>query len=896
MGVSLPPGRTRVPFPFAVGRGLSRDTGLAAVSPQAPVDARNVYARAGKMEVRPGLTGTGYPTVNWGTDLLAVEPIAASGDVLFVVYDRVSNAIQVYVLLVAVGAIDYVGTWGTLNALAAFPIVKLAESNAILTIAHNEANLSYRLQTMQYAVNVATPTSPGTLTGLSQDLAGVGVVSPVYFRGVYQYLYYVMGWGYGSVNDPDRGDILRYCNATDPTTWLPTNNFNAGVQNVPIVDCVVTMGIAQANASTQQTILAVLKEDSTYQVIGTDPGSFGILALDDKYGAVSARCSINIGGRAFTWSDDGAREMTAGGTTLWAQPLELDSPLPSDFPVLGPDRDVFVAYDEPRKRIIWAFPDLVNAYAPVAAFCLSLWDPKDPRWTMEVIQQPVSCAGGRIFSDPGGAAPPAPAGYASAVSAVDVGISANPADRTVNVTWTNNFATGSEIVHLWAQIGAGAWIDVAQFPVAGTGQTAAWAGALPLTAYTLGLAYYNGTTPGTGYSGSPAVWTASTAAGSQTTVTTSVQPVSWVSGAFVDASTPVSLVWADAQTGVPYLLEKNPGSGYVTLASGLVATTYSYAIPSAELGSTTTFRVTPQNGAVSGTPQTLAVPMYVTVGTPTWASASFTASTRTAALVWNAASNALQYLLEKSDDGGVTWSTVAIVAATSYNYTPTDAELNATVDFRLTGQNGSTSGSTSGTQALAMTFSMGTPTLTLGAISNANGTVGLSWTAASLATSYLVEKNVNGGGWTTATTASPTSNSYFVQQAEVAATIQFRVTGKNGGYLGTASNVVNTTLAITLGVAGTPTVSSYGSGGGYGLGKANLTWAAAGGDLYATAIQGGNASGFASPTLDSVSGPPDPGSGFCSKYSTPQTQARVLSEYLGGRYSAYSGAVALAWP
>jgi len=42
----------------------------------------------------------------------------------------------------------------------------------------------------------------------------------------------MFGTGYGTYTDADRGDIVRYSNATDPLTWQPGNYFCAGVKKV----------------------------------------------------------------------------------------------------------------------------------------------------------------------------------------------------------------------------------------------------------------------------------------------------------------------------------------------------------------------------------------------------------------------------------------------------------------------------------------------------------------------------------------------------------------------------------------------------------------------------------------------------------------------------------------
>jgi hypothetical protein len=139
--------------------------------------------------------------------------------------------------------------------------------------------------------------------------------------------------------------------------------------------------------------------------------------MDPEYGTIAARVSWNTGGRAYTWASDGGRRITRDGTFPIAQPLELISPMPADFPEAGPDRLAFVAYDQIRYLLYWCFPDIEGGAVPVRAFMLSLWNPDDPRWTLGEIEQPVSCAGTLVTRSSSTVEPPD--GYVSDVTAED---------------------------------------------------------------------------------------------------------------------------------------------------------------------------------------------------------------------------------------------------------------------------------------------------------------------------------------------------------------------------------------------------------------------------------------------------------------------------------------------
>lgn len=381
-------------------------------------------------------------------------------------------------------------------------------------------------------------------------------------------------------------------------------------------------------------------------------------------------------------------------------------------------------------------------------------------------------------------------------------IAADPRYRSIRLAFTNNDARGNEFIQLYAKILGGAWELVRTFAVAGVEQVSSWDTALPVASYNLAMRYVNVNVPGAGFEGSPDDWTSPFAADGKTTLLTVSAAVTWGTANFTDSSTPINLNWSSAQQGAPYLLEKNAGAGWVTVAADLVATSYLYTIPAAELGTIVSFRLTAQRAAVVGpTAGTLAVPMYIVVGQPTWSSATFTPATRTAALVWTAASNATSYLLEKNAGAG--WVTVATTALPSYDYPVPDAEINTSVSFRVTGKNGAVSGTVSTTQILAMTLVVGAPVLDAPTWTPSVGYLPLTWSAASNATSYLVEKNL-GAGWVSVATTSSAFYNYTPATAELNTTVSFRVTGKNGSISGTPSN----TQAVALTVAiGTPTLT-----------------------------------------------------------------------------------------
>ena len=399
-------------WPLAIGRGLDRATGKASVQPQYPVDARNIQAQSAKMSVRSGMADTGFPPLVWGTHILEIIPIKATGDDLFVVFDSVSRDIRIYRLYVDGSAMQELavahGKWGTVNINADFPVISWAESDGKVMLAHAEDSISLRLQTIYYTPNWANMTLPGTLTGVTADLDGAGAAA-VYFRGVYTHLVYMCGYGYGSASDPDRGDTLRFSQPGDPVTFKASAFVLFGVKRDPIV----AAGLVDSG-------LVLAKENETWMMDGLTGSQFVPRLLDSNYGAKSLRGMISYGQSLLMYSEDGPRSVTSANTMPIGKALELTSPLPDSLPAFGPTRLCFAVADVERYTVEWLFPDVEAVdFTRVTGIMLSLYDPQDPRWTFTVRELPVICGGLKYGTDFGGA-PAAPVGYPSATSAGDV--------------------------------------------------------------------------------------------------------------------------------------------------------------------------------------------------------------------------------------------------------------------------------------------------------------------------------------------------------------------------------------------------------------------------------------------------------------------------------------------
>jgi hypothetical protein len=406
-------------------------------------------------------------------------------------------------------------------------------------------------------------------------------------------------------------------------------------------------------------------------------------------------------------------------------------------------------------------------------------------------------------------------------------LSANALYRSVALSWNNYDASGSEYVQVFAKPSGGSWSLVLTVPVSGLDQTATWDTALPLTAYEIAMRFVNATVPTVGYEGTdPDLWTAATAAQSKTTVTTTSADVTSFTGSFVSSASPVALAWVSAQMGVSYLLEKNLGAGWVTVAT-VAGTSYPYTVPAAELNTTVQFRVTAKNGAVTGTPVTLGVTMAIVVGTPAWVSAVFSATTRQATLTWSAATNATAYEIYKSTDGGGSYSLVASPTGVSYVYSVPDGEINTTVKFKVRGTQGATAGAYSTVQDLAMTLVVGATVVTAASWTPTSCIVSFNLTAAANATAYECQWSLDGVTWNADGYTPYLYRTYQVTAAQVNQTLYERARGVNGSVVGPWSAAASIATTVTIGAPSAPTY----------LGSGAISWTPASGDVANQVVQ-----------------------------------------------------------
>ncbi|MDR6840427.1 hypothetical protein [Pseudoxanthomonas sacheonensis] len=183
---------------------------------------------------------------------------------------------------------------------------------------------------------------------------------------------------------------------------------------------------------------------------------------------------------------------------------------------------------------------------------------------------------------------------------------------------------------------------------------------------------------------------------------------------------------------------------------------------------------------------------------------------------WTASTGATSYTLDQSTNGGSTWATAYTGAAQSVPYVDKPA---GNYTYRVKGCN---SAGCSAYSANATVQSIqppsGTSTVTAPA-SNSTGSYTVSWTAVATATTYTLEEQVNGGGWTAFGANAGTSTAI---SGRANGTYGYRVKGCNSAGCGPVSAVVS---VVVLYPPTTPALSVPSSSN---TGNYTVSWTAPG--------------------------------------------------------------------
>ena len=364
-------------------------------------------------------------------------------------------------------------------------------------------------------------------------------------------------------------------------------------------------------------------------------------------------------------------------------------------------------------------------------------------------------------------APPAPAGVSA------TGISST----RIDVTWSaSGGATGYRAER--SADGGGSWT------VAGTTANRAFSdtGLAPSTTYVYRIVATN-----SGGDSPPSV--------TATATTLQAPPAAPASlTATVVSSTAIDLAWQASTGATGYRVERSANGGASWTIAGITSGATTLSDTGLTPATTYIYRVIASNAGGDSAPSATATAstQVAPPATPTGLTATAVSSTQINT-VWQASAGATGYRLERSSNGGSSWTTAGTTASTSLN----DAGLTAstTYVYRVIGTNaGGESAPSSTATATTLVTPPAVPT-GLSASAASSTQINLTWQASAGATGYRVERSTDGGAsWATAGTSTATAFSNTGLTA--ATTYSYRVVATNAGG-GSAPSTTATATTLT---------------------------------------------------------------------------------------------------
>lgn len=524
-------------------------------------DLRNVHLSGGRVELRTGLNRALVFPAPW-TDLLGVYLIRAQGLAGAIVYNSVSREVGLFAVDssgVAYAFVEYL--WTIPAGATSPPRISATDSYDQLIIAHDEPIFPLRQATIVYSAVEAT------IAPLQADLAredpSGATKFPIKYRGVKKHLAYIVGWGYGTHTDEDRGEVLRISMPGEPARFEPEHYFLVGTQGDPIIGC-----------GPVGDELAVMKIASGKKLVGYDRATFGIRDLDPAYGLQSARLHVSINDEFHFWSLSGPRMSNGGASGDLGLPLELQGPAPDPAALATLAENGFAYHDAKEREIVYCFGSW--------GYVLHLKDGQR-RWSYRKFAIPLINAGLLYVGGNLGLANITAHPEPGALSYIEPSYGVGDGAPKITVPWTNVGGDGvtTETCEVWVRnsIPGSPWRR--KFAGLAVTETATFAVDGFWTTYEVALRYTSGGFAGAGYvSADPTNWPLV----SRTSITTEGEMTTMVLGKWqrFDATSQgydvTTLIGpgvnpADDLVGLSYRAEKSEdgGGSWLPIADGLTA-------------------------------------------------------------------------------------------------------------------------------------------------------------------------------------------------------------------------------------------------------------------------------------------------------------------------------------
>ncbi len=282
------------------------------------------------------------------------------------------------------------------------------------------------------------------------------------------------------------------------------------------------------------------------------------------------------------------------------------------------------------------------------------------------------------------------------------------------------------------------------------------------------------------------------------------------------SATEIDLAWTKVSDATSYKIERSPdGNTWTALtpSPALTASSVAYADTSALSGTQYYYRVSAIDAVGTSAPST-AVHTTTLPAVPVLTAKVISASEID--LSWASVTGSTSYKLERSPDGGGTWSTISTASAATYANTALPS--NTSYQYRVSSID---AGGTSAPSTVATATTILPAPTGLTATASSPTVINLTWAAVPGATSYKLERPLNNSTWT-ALAPNPaltgSSIGYSDATATTGATFYYRISAINASGTSVPSSVAN---ALTYATAPTVTAVSKSAS------EIDLSWLAA---------------------------------------------------------------------
>lgn len=254
------------------------------------------------------------------------------------------------------------------------------------------------------------------------------------------------------------------------------------------------------------------------------------------------------------------------------------------------------------------------------------------------------------------------------------------------------------------------------------------------------------------------------------------------------------ITWSAVENATQYRIERALGSGNFTIINTITADTNTYSDSGLTTNANYRYRVSAINSAGVSDPSPVAsvTPQIATnLAAPTEFGATKTAPNKIK-LTWSGTTVSVAVLIQRSTDGGITWTDHATIPGNMHEYQDT-VSRSTLYSYRLQSKTFSAVSVYTGSVSL-LTPPAEVTSLLRTAVTTTSST--LQWVPVPGATGYVIEQSAEGGDWTEVATAGAGESTVTVTGLDAGTVYTYRISATNaGGSSGTTT--VNGVLTIS---------------------------------------------------------------------------------------------------